>query len=64
MHDHIHREIAHARSADRRRVASGHIRARDIRDRPPPRLRRHVAQLAARAAARLDAEAARGVIAG
>lgn len=63
MHDHIHRQIARNTIADRSRQASWNEHRRNVPDRPPPWLRKQAALAAAKAAARLDAEAARGVIA-
>jgi hypothetical protein len=63
MYDHIHRQIAQGRAADRSRAQSAPGRPRSIRDRPPPWIRRHAAAAAARAANRLDAESARRAIA-
>ncbi len=63
MYDHIHRQLAHSRTADLRRAQPAIRRRRSLPDRPPPRIRRHAAAAAAKAAARLDAEAARRIIA-
>lgn len=63
MHDHIHRQIARSTVADRSAKASLRAQRRHGPDRPPPWLRKQAALAAAKAAARLDAEAARGVIA-
>lgn len=64
MHDHIHRQIAHSRTADLQRAQSHSARRRSFPDKPPNRIRRQAAAAAAKAAKRLDAESAQRAIAG
>ena len=64
MYDHIHRQIAHSRTADLQRAQPGARHRRGIPEKPPPRIRRRAAIAAAKAAARLDAESAQRELAG
>ena len=52
MHDHIHRQIAHSRTADLQRAQSQRARRRSFPEKPPPRrwIRRQVAAATAKRA--------------
>jgi hypothetical protein len=63
MHDHIHRQIAHSRTADLQRAQSHRARRRSFPEKPPPSIRKRAASAAAKAAQRLDAESAQRAIA-